>query len=52
MKFWHSIYYIGHLGLPIFYVLGIIGLKPVLNKFLPSFKKDDQHSDGKKIKTN
>ena len=35
-KFWHSIYYIGHLGLPIFYVIGIMIVKPLSKIILPS----------------
>ena len=35
MKFWHSIYYIGHLVLPIFCIIGLTIFKPFLNMFLP-----------------
>jgi len=43
MKFWHSIYYIGHLGLPIFYIIGISIFKPIVNKFLPPTISSHQH---------
>lgn len=43
MKFWHSIYYIGHLGLPIFYLIGISIFKPIVNKFLPTPSSSHQH---------
>ena len=35
LKFWHSVYYIGHLVLPIFGVLGATVLKTALNFILP-----------------
>ena len=36
LKFWHSVYYIGHLVLPIFGLIGLIVLKRALNFILPS----------------
>ena len=36
MKFWHSVYYIGHLGLPVFYIIGLTFFTPILNKIVPS----------------
>merc|ERR1712223_2095456 len=45
MKFWHSIYYIGHLGLPIFYLIGISIFKPIVNKFLPTPSSSHHHQN-------
>ena len=35
MKFWHSVYYIGHLVLPVFYIIGLTLFKSFLNIVLP-----------------
>ena len=35
LKFWHSVYYIGHLVLPIFGVIGVTVLKTALNFCIP-----------------
>ena len=44
MKFWHSIYYIGHIGLPLFYIIGITVFKPILNKFIPPIPSHQHQS--------
>ena len=36
LKFWHSVYYIGHLVLPIFGLIGVTVFKRALNFILPS----------------
>ena len=35
MKFWSSIFYIGHLVLPVFYLLGMFVVKPLVKIVLP-----------------
>jgi len=42
LKFWHSIGYIGHLTLPVFYLLGLTVVKPLVNAILPKPKIDDK----------
>ena len=39
IRFWHSISYIGHLTLPLFYVLGWVVVKPLVNLVLPKLKE-------------
>ena len=34
LTFWHSIIYLGHVILPVFYILGIIIVKPFASRFL------------------
>ena len=29
LKFWFSVYFIGHLSLPVFYVIGVVAIKPI-----------------------
>ncbi len=36
MKFWHSIYYVGHLILPIFYISGLFVVKPLTKLIWPA----------------
>jgi len=35
LRFWHSIAYVGHLVLPIFYLIGLIAVKPIMNITMP-----------------
>ena len=35
LRFWQSIFYIGHLTLPSFYILGVVVIKPLVNILLP-----------------
>ena len=41
MKFWHSIYYLGHTILPIFYLAGLFIVRPITNMMLPSRPNND-----------
>ncbi len=34
MQYWHSIYYIGHSLLPVFYILGLTVVRPLLNSLM------------------
>jgi len=42
MKFWHSIYYLGHTILPIFYAAGLLVVKPITKVVWPARPKKDQ----------
>ena len=44
MLFWHSIFYVGHVCLPVLYLLGVFVLKPVMK----SLMKTDEVMDEKK----
>ena len=44
MLFWQSIFYVGHVCLPVLYLLGVFVLKPVIK----SLVKTDEVVDGKK----
>ena len=48
LKFWHSVYYIGHLVLPIFGLIGLTVFKTALNFVLPSSSRHQKED----IKTN
>ena len=48
LKFWHSVYYIGHLVLPIFGLIGVTVFKSTLNFILPSRSRQQKED----IKTN
>jgi len=41
LTFWHSIYYLGHTILPIFYLAGLFIVKPITNMMLPSRPNND-----------
>ena len=47
LKFWHSVYYIGHLVLPIFGVISVTVLKTAL-KFILPFRSQNQKEDIKR----
>ena len=40
LAYWSSIYYLGHLVLPIFYLLGLVVVQPLVNILLPLDKTD------------
>ena len=46
MLFWQSIFYVGHVCLPVLYLLGVFVLKPVIN--IKSLVKTDEVMDEKK----
>jgi hypothetical protein len=35
IRFWQSVYFMGHLSPLVFYILGILVVKPFINRFLP-----------------
>jgi len=40
LTYWSSVFFVGHLSLIIFYILGVIAVKPVVNWMLGERKKD------------
>ena len=42
MLFWHSIFYVGHVYLPVAYLFGVFVLKPIIKSLMKSeVEKDD-----------
>ena len=40
LRFWHSIWYMGHLTLPLFYLIGLIVVKPFVNAVMPRIRTE------------
>ena len=43
LRFWHSIAYVGHLVLPIFYLIGLVAVKPIMNITMPRIPSEWSH---------
>lgn len=40
LRFWNSIWYLGHLTLPVFYLIGLIAVKPLVNIVMPRIRTE------------
>ena len=45
MLFWHSIFYVGHVCLPVFYLLGVFVLKPAIKSLMKTEEKDEKKKE-------
>jgi hypothetical protein len=42
MHFWQSVFYAGHVALPLFYVAGLFVVKPMVKSFFAAAKKSEE----------